>query len=162
MGDERRILEQAIRRAISGADAHAETKAVFSGLDWKLVGTKIDGAPYSIYQLLNHMFYWQDWVLKWLDGAEPPIPKHASGGWPGEIGPGNRKNWEVALRRFHSGLEKLARSPRHLDLLAKGREKTPFEMLLTIASHNSYHAGQVALLRRALGAWPPPSGGITW
>jgi uncharacterized damage-inducible protein DinB len=28
--------------------------------------------------------------------------------------------------------------------------------------HNSYHLGQVAVLRQALGAWPPPSGRDTW
>jgi uncharacterized damage-inducible protein DinB len=35
-------------------------------------------------------------------------------------------------------------------------------MILTIASHNSYHAGQVVFLRRMLGTWPPPSGGFSW
>ena len=28
--------------------------------------------------------------------------------------------------------------------------------------HNSYHVGQVVLLRQALGAWPPPSGTDSW
>ena len=35
-------------------------------------------------------------------------------------------------------------------------------MLYTIASDNSYHAGQAALVRVMLDAWPPPSGGLTW
>jgi hypothetical protein len=35
-------------------------------------------------------------------------------------------------------------------------------MLQAIASHNSYHAGQVVALRQILAAWPPPSGGLTW
>jgi len=32
-------------------------------------------------------------------------------------------------------------------------------MLQTVASHNSYHTGQVVLLRRILGAWPPETSG---
>jgi len=28
--------------------------------------------------------------------------------------------------------------------------------------HNSYHLGQIAMLRQALGAWPPKGGGDTW
>ena len=28
--------------------------------------------------------------------------------------------------------------------------------------HNSYHVGQIILLRRLLKAWPPPGGGDTW
>ena len=35
-------------------------------------------------------------------------------------------------------------------------------MLHTIASHNSYHLGQIVLVRQLLGAWPPPGGGLTW
>jgi hypothetical protein len=43
-----------------------------------------------------------------------------------------------------------------------GAEKSRLEMLHTIAGHNSYHVGQVVLLRQLLAAWPPPSGGLTW
>jgi uncharacterized damage-inducible protein DinB len=28
--------------------------------------------------------------------------------------------------------------------------------------HNSHHLGQVVMVRRLLGAWPPPGGGDTW
>ena len=28
--------------------------------------------------------------------------------------------------------------------------------------HNSYHIGQVVILRRALGIWPPRGGGDSW
>jgi hypothetical protein len=28
--------------------------------------------------------------------------------------------------------------------------------------HNSHHLGQVVLLRRPIGAWPPARGGDTW
>jgi len=35
-------------------------------------------------------------------------------------------------------------------------------VLWQMVAHNSYHAGQIALLRRMLGAWPPTGGGDTW
>jgi hypothetical protein len=31
-----------------------------------------------------------------------------------------------------------------------------------ITVHNSYHVGQVALLRRQMGAWPPRRSGFDW
>ena len=31
-----------------------------------------------------------------------------------------------------------------------------------MVAHNSYHTGQIALIRRSLGAWPPPTGGEAW
>ncbi len=162
MGDDRKILDKAVGHALLGTGAHAETKMVFAALNWKLAGMRPESAPHSVYQLLNHMLYWQEWVVKWLDGERPPIPKHASGGWPGDTGPASREEWERTVRRFRNGLEDLTRRSRQADLFAKGGTKSPLEMLHTIASHDSYHAGQVVLLRQVLGAWPPPSGGLTW
>jgi len=35
-------------------------------------------------------------------------------------------------------------------------------ILWQLASHNSYHTGQIATIRRCLNAWPPKAGGDTW
>jgi uncharacterized damage-inducible protein DinB len=35
-------------------------------------------------------------------------------------------------------------------------------VLWQLVAHNSYHIGQIAMIRRILGAWPPKSGGDTW
>lgn len=162
MGDNRKILDKTVACALLGKGAHVETKTVFAALDWKLAGMRPESAPHSAYQLLNHMLYWQEWVVKWLDGERPPIPKHASGSWLGDAAPASREEWERAVRRFRNGLEALTRRSRQADLFSERGSKSPLEMLQTIASHNSYHAGQVVLLRQVLGAWPPPSGGLTW
>jgi len=159
---DRAIVDKALRHALSGAGAHAATSDVFAALDWKLAGHRPVRAPHSIYELLVHMTYWQEWVVKWLDGSSPHIPKHASESWPGRKAPANRQEWTAAVQRFRRGLEASARRSPDAALASGGREKSRLEMLHTIASHNSYHAGQVVLLRQMLGAWPPPSGGLTW
>jgi uncharacterized damage-inducible protein DinB len=35
-------------------------------------------------------------------------------------------------------------------------------VFMQMVAHNSYHVGQIAMLRQALGAWPPRGGGDTW
>jgi uncharacterized damage-inducible protein DinB len=35
-------------------------------------------------------------------------------------------------------------------------------VLWQMVAHNSYHVGQIAMIRRTLGAWPPCGGGDTW
>jgi len=35
-------------------------------------------------------------------------------------------------------------------------------VLWQMVAHNSYHVGQIALMRRSLGAWPPRAGGDSW
>jgi uncharacterized damage-inducible protein DinB len=162
MSDDRKLLEKMIDNALSGKGAHVATKNLFEGLDWKAAGTRPEAAPHSIFQLLKHLSYWDDWVVKWLDGGSPTIPKHASGSWPGDVSPANAKEWQRAVRGFRSGLDRLARQSREADLLTRRGEHTRLGMLQAIAAHNSYHAGQIVVLRQLLGKWPPPSGGVTW
>jgi len=162
MSSNRSILDKAVSQALSGKGAHVEARSIFADLDWKVAGARPEGVPHSLFQLLNHMIYWQDWVVKWLDGEKAPIPKHASGSWPGGSGPASPEEWERAVRHFRSGLDELDGRSRKADLLAKSGRKSRLEMLHTIASHNSYHAGQVVFLRQMLGAWPPASGRLTW
>jgi uncharacterized damage-inducible protein DinB len=162
MARRHRLLDKVVAGALSGEGAHVATESVFSGLDWRQAGLRPRGVPHSLYQLLNHMVFWQEWVLGWLKGQPPPMPRHAPGGWPGAVAPASRREWDAAVRRFQRGLKGMARAFVKGDLSAARGDKTRVEMARVIGAHNSYHAGQVAQLRRVLGAWPPPSGGLTW
>jgi uncharacterized damage-inducible protein DinB len=162
MSSSRKILEKTISNALSGKGAHVGTKNLFAGLDWKVAGARPEGAPHSLFQLLNHMSYWQDWVVKWLAGENPAIPRHAAGSWLGSPGPASAKEWQRAVRSFQNGLKELDRRSRDADLLGMRGKHSRLGMLQAIASHNSYHVGQAVLLRQMLGTWPPPSGGLTW
>ena len=157
-----RLLKGAVSRALSGKGSHAAAARAFSGLDAETAGARPGHLPHSLFQLLNHVVYWQDWVLKWLNGERPPVPKHASGSWPGGPAPANATEWRRGVRHFQSGLKELERRSRDADLLAGIGKRSRLEMLLTIASHNSYHIGQAVALRQMLGKWPPRSGGLTW
>ncbi|HYL16961.1 MAG TPA: DinB family protein [Terriglobales bacterium] len=162
MNSNSKIVDQTVAHALSGKGAHVATPSIFAGLDWKVAGNQPAGAPHSIFQLLKHMTYWQDWVVKWLDGKRPPVPKHASGSWPDTPDPVDAEEWKEAVKDFRVTLDELGRQSRKTDVFAMLGKKSRLEMLQTIASHTSYHAGQVVLLRQMLKKWPPPSGGLTW
>jgi uncharacterized damage-inducible protein DinB len=157
-----RLLHDIVGRALSGEGAHAGTANAVDGLEWKIAAMQPSGAPHSIYQLLAHVSYWQNWVLQWLDGKDPAIPRHAAGSWPRDAGPGSRKEWARAVREFRMGLDQLEKRGREVDLLGTIGKTSRLRMLHTIASHNSYHIGQIVLMRQLLGKWPPRSGGLTW
>ena len=162
MGDDHNVLEKVIGRALVGKGSHVEAKSAFEGLDWKVAGSCPEGSSHSVYQLVNHMIYWNQWVVRWLDGEKPPIPKHAGLSWPGSAAPEGAKDWERVVRQFGKGLDEMNRRSRGEHLLSKQGGKTRLEVLQSVASHNSYHLGEVVLLRQILHAWPPPSGGLTW
>jgi uncharacterized damage-inducible protein DinB len=162
MENDRKVFEQTISRSLSGKDSHVEAANLLAGLDWKLAGQRPHDVPHSVFQLVNHITYWQEWIVKWLDGKKPRPPKHASGSWPGRVSPANRKEWERTVGRFLEALDALNRRSLQVDLLSKRGKMTRLEMLHIIGSHTSYHAGQVVFLRQMLASWPPPSGGVTW
>ncbi len=162
MHSDQKVIQEAILNALCGTGAHVRTKNLFEGLDWKLVGERPGGAPHSVFQLLGHIAFWQGWVVKWLDGDDPRVPKHASGSWRENPAPADKASWTRAIKDFRRGLAGLERRARKGDLLAKRGKYTRLGMLQAIASHNSYHGGQVVAVRQMLGAWPPPSGGVTW
>lgn len=155
-------LQGVLGRALSGKGAHAATARVFSGLDAETAGARPENVPHTLFQLLGHITYWQDWVVRWLDGDKPTVPKHAAGSWPESTAPASAAEWQRSVRHFQAGLRELERRSRAADLLTGTGKRSRLEMLHAIASHNSYHVGQAVVLRQILGKWPPPSGGLTW
>jgi hypothetical protein len=71
MTADRQILKKMILNALSGKGAHVSVKDAVAGLDWKVSGVQPEGVSHSIFQLLNHMIYWNQWVVKWLAGEKP-------------------------------------------------------------------------------------------
>jgi len=59
--------------------------------------------------------------------------------------------------RFRKALKALDQRSKKADLLSRYGRMTRLEMLHAVASHDSYHAGQVVFLRQSIGSWPPPS-----
>ncbi len=65
---------------------------------------------------------------------------------------------EVAAQAI-SGVEKLERNVDAMHPAHEQQSSSVLAVLWQTVVHNSYHLGQIALLRRSLGAWPPPGGG---
>jgi len=159
---DQKLLEHVVGRALSGEGAHVASAEVFSGLDAQGAGERPAGLPHSLFQLLKHIVFWQDWAVKWCNGEKPRVPKHASGSWPKGTAPANDADWADCVHQFQNGLKELERRSRNGNLAAKNGKQSRLEMLHAIASHNSYHLGEAVVVRQILGRWPPPAGGLTW
>lgn len=160
-----RTLQDLLR----GRGAHVDPVACLEGVSAELAGRRLPGAEHSIYQLACHMTYWMDYELRSLTGPEVPYPEHAAASWPPDPAPPGEQAWRAELARFRRQVEELGEWARRASLEGQGSRvvhpqqgDTVQDVLWQMVAHNSYHAGQVVLLRRAFGAWPPESGGDTW
>ena len=157
---------------IHGHGAHVDATACVT-VSFDLAGRKPDGFPHSIAQLVGHMTYWMEYELARIGGEAPPYPEHAALSWPAEPRPESEERWLEAIRRFaaclhgmeelvQAGPDALGRPVPPTDPVHSRQAESVEAVLWQTVVHNSYHLGQVAQVRRALGAWPPEGGGDTW
>lgn len=158
---------EALASQLYGASSHKHALHALEGLDPALAGRRTGRNSHTIFQILQHVAYWQDISLARIAGEPPPRPATAALGWTAPETPEDESDWQAAVACFAEGLRAL--EARVLDpeldldrVVQPDRGVTAREEVLMIQGHNSYHLGQIVLLRQELGAWPPPRGGDTW
>jgi len=161
-------MPQPLTELLRGKGSHADPIACVEDVSADLAQRRVEAFPHSIADLVFHMNYWMNYELKRIRGEKPKYPEHNA-----ESFPSTPQNWDHLKRDFAWFLEEFARladSPsqeldRQVESAHEGDKKisgTLEAVLWQMVAHNSYHIGQIAMIRRAHGAWPPKSGGDTW
>jgi uncharacterized damage-inducible protein DinB len=167
------MSSRALTELLHGKGAHADPVACVEDLSAELAARHVEGFPHSIGQLVFHMNYWMDYELGRIRGERPAYPEHNSESFPSAPSPTDAQDWDRLRKRFASLLADLAALAnssrqeirRQIETVHEGDKKvagTLEAVLWQMVAHNSYHVGQIALIRRALGVWPPRGGGDTW
>ena len=156
---------------LRGKGAHVDPVACIEDLSLDLANRTVSGFPHPIWQVVEHMNYWMEYELRRIACDPPAYPDHAIESWPNESTVSGGQ-WQDSVNRFVALLDRLCRladsdsetlgQPVAPDPSKINRPVTVEMVLWQIAAHNSYHIGQIAMLRRMLGAWPPKAGGDTW
>jgi len=166
--------QQALTELLRGKGAHVDPLACIEDLSVELGARRVDGFPHSIGGLVFHMNYWMNYELRRIRGERPKYPEHNAESFPAaSSAPGSPQEWDQLRRDFSWFLAeyvKLAQSSeqeleREVESTHAGDKKvagTLESILYQMVAHNSYHLGQIALMRRVMGAWPPRGGGDTW
>ncbi len=153
-----KIVREHLRKLLLWHDAHLDWKAALSGFPAEQRGLKPEGAPHTAWELLEHVRIAQWDILEFCRDSMHVSPEWPSGYWPIHPSPPNSVSWEVSLKSFQHDTEemgKLVIDPK-TDITAPiphGSGQTILREALLVADHNSYHLGQVILLRRLLGSW---------
>lgn len=128
---------------------------VLHGLEASKAGAKTPVATHSIWELVQHMRCWHEAGLEALAGR--PLPQNEQAdqlGWQ-PIPEISEKSWRAEVQRLRDSAERLTQRTATLDdkkltEQVPGRAYDVAHMLLGIASHNTYHCGQIVLLHRYL------------
>jgi len=151
-------LRQQLLDLLRGGHAHADFDAAVANFPSQLRGKKPKGAPYTAWQLLEHLRIAQWDILEFSRNPKHVSPPWPDSYWPKTEAPPNAGAWNNSVRSFRADLKAMAKlvASQKNDLFARiphGDGQTLLREALLLADHNAYHIGQLVLLRRLLGAW---------
>ena len=138
---------------LRGGGAHMSFEDFAGSFPADLCNRKIDGLPYTAWQVLEHMRLAQSDILEFSRDADHVSPEFPKGYWPEPEEPGTAALWRKTIDEFQGDLkqmEELVENPS-TDLYAKiphGDGQTILREALLIADHNAYHLGALAVMAR--------------
>jgi hypothetical protein len=151
-------LRKHLVELLSGGHAHATFDDTVNGFPLDKIGVRPQGMPHSGWELLEHIRIAQEDILAFSRSSDYQAIRWPDDYWPGSPQPEREAQWQEsvdACRKDMTEFLKLVEDPKR-DLhepFSWGGGQTLLREALLIADHNSYHLGQLLLVRRALGAW---------
>ena len=135
--------------------AHLSFDEAVKGFPVKLRGAKPKGAPHTPWQLLEHLRIAQWDILDFSRNPAYQEMKWPDDYWPNTEVPPDAAAWDHSVEQFRSDLKSMEElvSDASVDLTARiphGTGQTVLREALLVADHNSYHLGQLVLVRKML------------
>ena len=147
-----RLNPAALEHLLLGTDEFLPPATVLGGLTGEQACAKVEGLPYSIAGLLGHLLFWIERRLIWARGEEGAEWTEEQN-WPA-VTP---EQWLALVERFLACFTELGALCESRDMAQElYRGRSVGFMLASECCHNAYHLGQIVLLRRLQGSWPPP------
>jgi hypothetical protein len=154
-----KALRAHLIKLLEGGGAHVKCSEALAGLPEAKRGMRAGNSPHTAWQLLEHLRIAQWDILEFSRNAKHVSPKFPEGYWPSSEMPPSATAWETSVKAFDRDLremQELVGNPK-TNLFARiphGDGQTILREALVLADHNSYHLGQLVLLRKMLDAWP--------
>ena len=151
-------LEEQLRRALEGEAWHGPAVLeLLAGLTAAQAASHPIVGAHSIWELVLHLGSDYDLVLRRLAGDGRTLT--AAEDWPA-CPASTEENWQQTVQQLELKNQMLRQAVRDFpderldEPLVPGVPYTAYTQFIGVTQHNLYHAGQIALLKRALAARP--------
>lgn len=152
-------------------DMHCHENEWFASMDQALHGVTAAEAAWtssgnsnSIWQIVNHLIFWNEDVIHRIKGTENPHKAKDNEETFGSHGdPEDELGWAQTVQRLSEVINNFKRVIEDLD---DEKLKAPYaansssteRLLSNIMMHDTYHIGQIVLLRKLQSSWS----GVDW
>lgn len=131
--------------------------AAIEGLTAEQASWKPNPQSHSIWQLVRHILFWNEYILQTLQGGREPANAIDNDQTFGDSGdPDDEEGWREIVKRVAEVYgsmrhEIIRRESSDLDGSFDEQGTTIQEILADIAMHDAYHIGQIMLIRKLQG-----------
>lgn len=154
-------IQEALIQGFHGKNTHADVLQVLKGLTAKDARYVPQKGIHSIWSHLFHMVFWYRISVQAIEGETIDWQTYDTKGkeWPDQLEMQKDANWNALVTTFTEFLGNAKTILETKDLAKPVKsfgDMTIGRTMLVLAQHNSYHIGQIVLLRKLQGNWPPP------
>jgi len=153
MTETHRINSQ-LKRAQEGQAWHGPSlRELLAGVTAEQAAAKPVPNAHSIWELVNHIIAWEQIARRRLEGeGEAPIPDEIN--FP-PVTDASEAAWQTTMRTLEASHRSLREGIKKIDdadleETAPGTRYSNYVLLHGVIQHDLYHAGQIALLKKAL------------
>lgn len=151
MQEIKRIADQ-LKLAYEGEAWHGPSlRELLNGVTAETAAKKPLAQAHSIWEIVLHIAAWENAVRRRLEGESLELSQEED--WP-PVNDTSEAAWKNALAALESGHKQLRETIQRLDDsqlegLAAGQKYSVYFLLHGVIQHDLYHAGQIALLKKA-------------
>jgi uncharacterized damage-inducible protein DinB len=145
-------IEDQLNRSFRGEAWHGPClQDLLRDVSFELAAARPIANVHGIWEIVLHVTAWMDAVRQRLEGE--PLELSPQHDWP-VIHDDGEAAWQLALGNLEGALERLRGAVAALDSArlndrVPGKPYSIYFMLHGVIQHNLYHAGQIALLKKA-------------
>ena len=148
-------LRNQLLELLSGGNAHLSFEDFIKDFPVEKCGLRIEGLPYTAWQVLEHVRIAQWDILEFSRDAKHVSPKWPKGYWPAIDQLGSAELWNETVKKFRRDLKQMNEliADPSTDLFARiphGTGQTILREALLLADHNSNHLGALIVMSRML------------
>jgi len=153
--DQKEVIRKQLLFSLRGGNAHTAIKRGINYFPIEFINRKMSNVDYTPWQLLDHMQRAQFDIIKFITDTNYKSPDWPKGYWSDKNEMADEDKWKDTVEEFFEGLdvmEKFVKDDKH-DLFAKiphSPQYTIFREVLVLSTHNSYHLGQLMLMKKLL------------
>lgn len=133
-----------------------------AGLNAKQASKHDESTNHSVWQVVNHLIFWNERWLNRFKGITPPKLEGDTGATFSEDE--GDQMWKLSVNKLDKVLSewekelKIAEETKLQNEALKDFGDSWYAVLSQITIHNAYHIGQIVTLRKQHGTWNPEAG----